>query len=147
MDYSAYSGDYGFLLGHFREIAKLLTLKLIALRERSFSADRAYLFGFSFGARLIAQAANDYGPQQIDSVHCESLVPITKSNFITSIFLIIVCESAGPGFDGGKNADPKLAARNAQCIHTAAGGFGTRERNCHQNWLMGNCGESQVAAR
>lgn len=58
-----------------------------------------------------------------------------------------VCEPAGPGFDGSKNADPKMAAINSQCIHTASGGYGTRERACHQNWLMGNCGESQVGQR
>lgn len=59
----------------------------------------------------------------------------------------LVCEPAGPGFDGSKNADPKMAAINSQCIHTASGGYGTRERACHQNWLMGNCGESQVGQR
>lgn len=25
--------------------------------------------------------------------------------------------------------------------------LGTRERICHQNWLMGNCGESQIGQR
>lgn len=54
---------------------------------------------------------------------------------------------AGPGFDGGKNADPKMAAIRSQCIHTASGGYGTRERTCHQNWLMGNCGEQQIGQR
>lgn len=54
---------------------------------------------------------------------------------------------AGPGFDGGKNADPKMAAIRSQCIHTASGGYGTRERTCHQNWLMGNCGETQIGQR
>lgn len=59
-----------------------------------------------------------------------------------------MCEPAGPGFENAKlNADPKLAAQNSQCIHTASGGYGTRERICHQNWSMGNCGESQVGAR
>lgn len=54
---------------------------------------------------------------------------------------------AGPGFDGGKNADPKMAAIHSQCIHTASGGYGTRERTCDQNWLMGNCGEQQIGQR
>lgn len=61
--------------------------------------------------------------------------------------VVVVCEPAGPGFDGSKTADPKMAAINSQCIHTASGGYGTRERACHQNWLMGNCGESQVGQR
>lgn len=71
MDYSSYSGDYGNLLGNFKEIAKILTAKLIALRDNSFSASTAYLFGFSYGARLIAQAGIDFGPQQIDKIHCK----------------------------------------------------------------------------
>lgn len=71
MDYSAYSGDYGYLIGNFKEIAKILTAKLIALRDNSFSANTAYLFGFSYGARLIAQAGNDFGTQQIENIHCK----------------------------------------------------------------------------
>lgn len=58
-----------------------------------------------------------------------------------------MCEPAGPGFDGMKNSDPTTAAISSQCIHTASGGYGTRERLCHQNWLMGNCGERQVGQR
>lgn len=64
------------------------------------------------------------------------------------VVIVSVCELAGPGFDGNaRNADPKRAAINSQCIHTASGGYGTRERTCHQNWLMGNCGESQIGQR
>lgn len=60
--------------------------------------------------------------------------------------MLTVCEPAGPGFEKN-NDDPKLAAQNSQCIHTAAGGYGTREQICHQDWWMGNCGESQLGAR
>lgn len=35
-----------------------------------------------------------------------------------------------------------MAAKNVQCIHTS-NDLGTKERNCHQNWLMGHCGEYQ----
>lgn len=60
----------------------------------------------------------------------------------------LVCEPAGPGFENTqRNADPKRAFKISQCIHTARGGYGTREEICHQNWFMGNCGESQIAAR
>ena len=47
---------------------------------------------------------------------------------------------AGLGFDGLYKRDPKLAAKNVQCIHTSWYG-GTLDRNCHQNWLMGLCGK------
>lgn len=59
----------------------------------------------------------------------------------------LVCDPAGPGFDGTNTSSPITAALNSQCIHTASGGYGTRERNCHQNWNMGNCGESQIGQR
>lgn len=71
-------------------------------------------------------------------------IVINSTNFCS---FRAVCEMAGPGFDGGKNADPKMAAISSQCIHTASGGYGTRERKCHQNWLMGNCGEIQIGQR
>lgn len=51
---------------------------------------------------------------------------------------------AGPGFDGVYKRDPKLAAKNVQCIHTSWYA-GTHDRNCHQNWLMGHCGRYQSA--
>lgn len=73
MDYGAYSADYVYLLGRFKEIAKILTAKLIALSLNSFSANKAYMFGFSFGARLIVQAGNDFGPRQIKDIHCTYL--------------------------------------------------------------------------
>lgn len=53
---------------------------------------------------------------------------------------------AGPGFDYRvKQPDHKAAAKNIQCIHTSYD-KGTRYSNCHQNWKMGNCGHTQVAA-
>ncbi|XP_031640237.1 uncharacterized protein LOC116352087 isoform X2 [Contarinia nasturtii] len=127
MDYRDYNEDYGFLLVNFKTIANLLTDKLKVLRELAFDSSSSYLFGFSFGARLIAKAATDLGTKQIGTIH--------------------LCEPAGPGFDGLRNADPKMAAVHSQCIHTASGGYGTRERTCHQNWNMGNCGESQIGQR
>lgn len=71
MDYSDYNDDYGFLLVNFRSIAKILTNKLDMLRSMSFRSKSAYLFGFSFGARLIARAANDFGPRRIGTIHCK----------------------------------------------------------------------------
>lgn len=50
---------------------------------------------------------------------------------------VIVCEPANVGFDYLYSKDPKLAAKNVQCIFTS-GYFGSAIRNqCHQNWLMG----------
>lgn len=52
---------------------------------------------------------------------------------------------AGPGFDSRRNIDHRLAAQNVQCIHTSRN-FGTRYSICHQDWKMGNCGNTQDAA-
>ena len=52
---------------------------------------------------------------------------------------------AGPGFDFFSSTNSKEAARNVQCIHTSSD-KGTKSRDCHQNWNMGNCGRRQAAA-
>lgn len=58
-----------------------------------------------------------------------------------------MCDPARPGFDRRQTAliDPEMAAKNVQCIHTSRD-KGTLVRNCHQDWLMGNCGYEQEAA-
>lgn len=63
--------DYGFLLINFKAIAQILTDKLEVLRDLAFDSSASYLFGFSFGARLIAKAATDFGPKQIGTIHCK----------------------------------------------------------------------------
>lgn len=58
-----------------------------------------------------------------------------------------VCDPAGPGFPPGHHSgDPRTAALYSQCIHTNSKGRGTEERNCDQNWSMGNCGDWQPAS-
>ena len=37
-----------------------------------------------------------------------------------------------------------MAAKNVQCINTSIN-YGTTVRKCHQNWLMGGCGITQLA--
>lgn len=69
MDYSAYNDDYRYLILKFKSIAKVLSNKLEELRDKSFSSNQAYLFGFSFGSRLITRAAMSFGPKQIGTIH------------------------------------------------------------------------------
>lgn len=82
MDYSAYADDFGFLCRNFRQISKILTNKLEAFKRLSFPSKSAYMFGFSYGARLIAQAGNDFGPKEIGTVHgmFDSFVAIDNFN-------------------------------------------------------------------
>lgn len=68
MDYSEYNDDYGYLLRNYERIAKVLTNKLNALRGHSFRASTAYLFGFSFGSRVITKASIDFGPKTIGRI-------------------------------------------------------------------------------
>lgn len=71
MDYKDYDDDYGFLLLNFQKIAQLLTDKMDVMRRMSFQSSSTYLFGFSYGARLIAKAANDFGPNETGTIHCK----------------------------------------------------------------------------
>lgn len=70
---------------------------------------------------------------------------LLQSLFNNKKLSILACDMAGPGFDFFHWEDPKKAAKNVQCIHTSFYA-GTIERNCHQNWIMGDCGKSQPAA-
>lgn len=72
-DYSEYNKEYPYLIGHFKAMAKILTDKLIQLRDRGFHSSNAYLFGFSYGARLIAHSGNEFGPKQLGIIHCKYL--------------------------------------------------------------------------
>lgn len=69
MDYSAYNDDYRYLILKFKSIANVLKKKLEELRDKSFSSHQAYLFGFSFGSRLISRAAMKFGPNQLGTIH------------------------------------------------------------------------------
>lgn len=124
MDYSNFSivADYFKLNSHFFNIARVLVKKI----KQVGNYDRLFLFGFSFGSRLCFEAGAQIGHQVIDRIDA--------------------CDPAGPGFDGQKRAvDPKLAAKNVACINTSID-KGTKIYNCHQNFRMGNCGQSQPSA-
>lgn len=63
------------------------------------------------------------------------------------LLLDVVCEPAGPGFDAHPgNAEPLHVAYHSQCFHTDAGNYGTSDRSCHQDWILGECGNRQAAA-
>lgn len=57
-----------------------------------------------------------------------------------------MCEPAGPGFDfKSSTMNPQNAAKNVACVHTSTFA-GTSQRLCHQDWLMGRCGNYQPAS-
>lgn len=74
MDYSDYNKDYPFLITHFKAITKVLTDKLIHLRDKGLRSSDAYLFGFSYGARLITKAGHEIGPRQLGIIHRKTVI-------------------------------------------------------------------------
>lgn len=71
MDYSDYNSDYPYLISHYTSVAKVLTDKLMELRGKGFRLSDAYLFGFSYGARLITRAGNEIGYKSLGVIHCK----------------------------------------------------------------------------
>lgn len=130
MDYSKYAIEWNYfnLVPHFEGLSALLTKKF----KQIGNFDRQFCFGFSFGARLCVDAGINVGNQLIGRMD--------------------LCELTGPGFGpiwffwpNPRARDPKLASKNSQCINTSTD-KGTSTYNCHQNFRMGTCGESQPAA-
>lgn len=154
MDYSYFSSNesiegYLQLWRHFYGISEVLKKKLKDLGEPK----NIVLFGFSFGARLVVDAAYDLAMEgkKVDKIYA--------------------CDPAGPGFtaypaDIRRNPyrkDAMKAATFVQCINTSDD-KGTNAYNCHQNWRwkwnfsrsfsvstwnhfrMGVCGQSQPGA-
>ena len=111
MDYSNFSSKgYFDLKPHFGGIVAVLRKKLLSFN----SVEKVQMFGFSFGARLVIDAAIDIS---------------AKGKKIDRIY---ACDPAGPGFFYYRK-DPKRAAKFVQCINTSRD-KGTATYNCHQNW-------------
>ena len=55
MDYSHYTlnTEYSTLLGNFNGISAVLLKKVNQVLEEGFTADKGFLFGFSFGTELV----------------------------------------------------------------------------------------------
>jgi hypothetical protein len=127
MDYSIYAAqDYGtYLVNNYQLYKQLLVKKL---KHVGFFS-RIHMFGFSFGSRLCAGAGvlfNDTnGP----------LIPRME-----------LCDPARPNFDGDQtmSASFKKAAKNVACIDVTRD-YGTQDYSCHQNFLLGHCGDWQDA--
>lgn len=69
MDYSHYNNDYIFMITRFNAISKVLKGHLMSLRAVGINLANSYVFGFSFGARLIVRAGNELGVKQLGIIH------------------------------------------------------------------------------
>lgn len=111
MDYSNFSSKgYFDLTPHFGGISAVLRKKVLSFN----SPGKIQMFGFSFGARLVVDAAIDVSEKG------------------TKIDRVYACDPAGPGFFYYKK-DSRRAANFVQCINTSKD-KGTTNYNCHQNW-------------
>lgn len=87
IDYSAgvSSDDYFLTLKQFDPISAVITRRLVDMENDGISPDDIYLYGFSFGARLVIDACINFGPRKIKFIDGESItLKILKfcSNFL-----------------------------------------------------------------
>lgn len=75
MNYSYYSDrlNYFDTISYFEPISKLVTKKLVQLRDGGVSNDRIFMFGFSFGGRIVIEAALNYGTNLIGLIHSKNI--------------------------------------------------------------------------
>lgn len=88
MDYKLYSDvpnlplfqSYYPLVANFSKISNVLTKKLRNLEVEGFNPDNGFMFGHSFGARLIIDAAVNFGKQKIKEIDGKIII-ITRCMF------------------------------------------------------------------
>jgi hypothetical protein len=70
MDYSFYgiNPNYFAFLANFDKISTVLTNKLNALERQGFNPDDWFMFGHSAGARLVIDAAANFGYQKVKEI-------------------------------------------------------------------------------
>lgn len=70
MDYSNHSmvQEYFQLVSEFEELSLVLVEKIIQIESQGFDPDNLFMYGFSFGAQLVINAANLYGVQKIAEI-------------------------------------------------------------------------------
>lgn len=70
MDYSNHSlvQEYFILVSKFEMISLVLVNKLRQLEAQGFNPNKLFMYGFSFGAQLVINAANIYGDQKIAEI-------------------------------------------------------------------------------
>ncbi|GAB0096072.1 hypothetical protein DMENIID0001_115300 [Sergentomyia squamirostris] len=119
MDYSYYGNNqnYAIVVAQFPKIRDVLYDQMVNYGSYGFSPSNTYMYGHSYGAHLVLDAAANLGTQVIKEID--------------------VCDPAGIGFL--PLSDPKLSAQNVQCIHTSSLVKGSIWRDCHQDWNMGIC--------
>lgn len=75
MNYSRYSDlpNYFESISHFKPVSNVLLKKLIQLDSEGVSGDSIFMFGFSYGGRIVIEAGANFGPQKINQIDSEFL--------------------------------------------------------------------------
>lgn len=75
IDYSYYENNlrYFQFLTHFDRISSVVTRKLMDLESEGFQPDNWFMFGHSAGARLVIDAAANFGYQKVKEIDGELL--------------------------------------------------------------------------
>lgn len=70
MDYDFFARkiDYLWLADQFRPIAAVLWKKLKQFEYEGFTDDNGYMFGFSFGSRLVIEAGYHFGVNRLKNI-------------------------------------------------------------------------------
>lgn len=76
MNYSYYSDrlNYFEVISFFKPLANLTATKLNQLRASGVTGDQIFLFGFSFGGRIVIDAALRFGPNLIAQIDSKFIV-------------------------------------------------------------------------
>ena len=79
MDYGPFAKlEYLQLVPYFEQITTILTTYLAKLKQNGFDMAKGYMFGFSFGGQLVAEAGQRIGNQSLDSVDSGLILNIRK---------------------------------------------------------------------
>lgn len=83
MDYSNHSmvQEYFILVSKFEMISLVLVNKLRQLEAHGFNPNKLFMYGFSFGAQLVINAANIYGEQKVAEIDGKACLWLIK-NFL-----------------------------------------------------------------
>jgi len=120
--------SYMAAANRFNDLAIILTRKLQQFVRQGFTYETGSLYGMSFGSQLSLEGGKRVGGRLKEVNVCDPAAPFFSPK------VEVFNKSKLPDYEAGQNV---------QCIHTSM--LGTLNRDCHQDWLMGNCGTSQVA--
>lgn len=70
MNYSHYADDIDYfrLVSRFENISRVMVKKLNQLRADGVTGDNIYMFGFSYGGRLVIESGIQFGKSEISSI-------------------------------------------------------------------------------